>query len=95
VILTKDNLAKRNCEVVRIALSVAYRKQSFIFVAYRKHHLFFKCDYARFLWTTVHMLFGIPKLTDINDLFNRWSKRGSIEYNSSLLIGALALCLCG
>ena len=33
------------------------------------------------------MLFGIP-----NDLFDRWSKRGSTKYNSSLLIAALALC---
>ena len=66
-------------EVVKIALSVAYRKQSIIY--------FLIAPMIDFLWTAVHMLFGIP-----NDLFDRWSKRGSTEYNSSLLIAASVLC---
>jgi len=38
------------------------------------------------------MIFGTPRPTDINDLFDHWSKKGSTEYNSSLLIAASALC---
>ena len=84
VILTKDNLAKRNWR--------GSQNCSFCSLHETIHHLFFRCAYARFLWTAVHLLFGIPRPIDIKDLFDRWSKRGSTEYNSSLLIAASALC---
>ena len=61
------NLAKRNWR--------DSKNCSFYSLYETIHHLFFKCAYARFLCTDVHMLFGIPRPIDINNLFDHWPKR--------------------
>ena len=62
VILTKDNLVRRNwneknCSSYHINESI--------------QHLFFECAYASFLWRGVHLLFGIPRSINIHELFNQ------------------------
>ena len=52
---------------------------------------FFGCYYAKFLWRSIHLLFGISPPLSINDLFENWSKLGSKKFNSSLLTAASAL----
>jgi len=55
-------------------------------------HLFFYCTYAKFLWHSVHILFGIDPHVDIADLFDIWSKMETIKHNTLLLSAAAALC---
>ena len=52
---------------------------------------FFDCYYAKFLWRSIHLLFGISPPLSINDLFESWSKLGSKKVNSLLLTTASAL----
>jgi hypothetical protein len=54
-------------------------------------HLFFDCVYAKFLWRSIHILFGIVPPLNIDDLFVNWSKRGNKKYNTLLLMAAAAL----
>jgi hypothetical protein len=84
VILTMDNLAKRNWR--------GNRGCSFCNTLESIQHLFFNCAYAKFLWTAVHMVLGIAQPTDVNDLFNHWLKREGTNHNLNLLIVAAALC---
>jgi hypothetical protein len=51
VMLTKDNLAKRNWQ--------GSLKCCFCSVIETIQHLFFDCHFARFIWNTVHITFGI------------------------------------
>jgi hypothetical protein len=84
VILTKDKLAKRNWR--------GNRGCSFCNTPESIQHLFFNCAYAKFLWTAEHMVLGIAQPTDVNDLFNHWSKRGGTNHNLNLFTAAAALC---
>jgi hypothetical protein len=84
VILTKDNLAKRNWR--------GNTNCSFCGLQETVNHLFFKCAYARFLWTAVHMFFGIPRPLNIENFFNSWLKTGNNDFNRGLLVAASALC---
>jgi hypothetical protein len=84
VILTKDNLSRRNWNGEKI--------YSFCYINESIQHLFFNCAYANFLWRAVHLLFGIPRPINIHDLFNRWCKLGRSKYNPPLLNAAAALC---
>ena len=51
----------------------------------------FYCFYAKFLWRSIHILFGISPPTNIDDLFYHWSKLGNKKYNTLLLTAASAL----
>ena len=84
VILTKDNLARRNWN--------GDKSCCFCHSTETIHHLFFECAYAKFLWRAVHLLFGIAPPLNIDDLFVTWSKMGGVIYNSLLLTAAAALC---
>ena len=83
VILTKDNLARRNWN--------GDKSCCFCHVSEIIHHLFFYCFYAKFLWRSIHILFGISPPTNIYDLFYHWSKLGNKKYNTLLLTAASAL----
>ena len=84
VILTKDNLARRNW--------TGDTKCTFCHYPETIYHLFFECFHAKFLWRTVHLLFGIAPPLGIDDLFDNWSKTGGNTRNSLLLTAATALC---
>jgi len=83
VILTKDNLARRNWHGDKTC-SVCHSLET-------TQHLFFNCSYAKFLWRSIHILFAIPPPQNINDLFVHWSKQGRKKYNTLLLTAAAAL----
>jgi hypothetical protein len=83
VTLTKDNLARRNWH--------GDKSCGFCHLSESIQHLFFDCYYAKFLWRSIHLLFGIPPPLSINDLFENWSKLGSKKVNSLLLTAASAL----
>ena len=84
VILTKDNLVRRNWNGDRQCCFCRYTETI--------QHLFLDCAYAKYLWRAIHILFGIAPPRDINDLFIRWSKIANQKYNSLLLTAASALC---
>ena len=83
VILTKDNLAKRNW--------VGDTRCSFCYSPENIQHLFLDYFYAKFLWSVVHLLFRISPPHSIEDIFNRWSKLGGNKHNKLLLTAASAL----
>ena len=84
VILTKDNLARRNWN--------GDTRCSFYHSPESIQHLFLDCFYAKFLWRAVHLMFAISPPKSIDDLFNRWSKTGGNKHNSLLLTTTSALC---
>jgi len=84
VILTKDNLARRNWN--------GDKSRAFCHCLETIQHLFFHCTYAKFLWRAVHLMFGLAPPLSIDDLFVNWSKRGSKLYNSLFLTATSALC---
>jgi hypothetical protein len=84
VILTKDNLVRRNWN--------GDKKCCFCHFPESIQHLFLDCAYVKFLWRAVHMLFGISPPRDMNDLFIRWSKVATKRYNSLLLTATSTFC---
>jgi hypothetical protein len=54
-------------------------------------HLFFECHFAKFMWTTIHIAFNIPRPHSILHLFNDWATTGGLKNHKLCLIGAAAL----
>jgi len=52
VLITKDNLAKQKLEGSKIC--------AFCSKPETIKHLFFECYYARFIWSDIHIVLGIP-----------------------------------
>lgn len=84
VILTKDNLAKRNWNGSKACC--------FCSTLETIQHLFFDCHYTSFLWRAVFILFSINPSRNTNHLLNSWSKLGGSNHNHLLLTGAAAFC---
>jgi hypothetical protein len=61
VVLTKDNLAKYNCNRSK-QCSFCCKDESI-------QRLFFDCYYARFMWGLIHIIFGIRPPHNTNHLF--------------------------
>jgi hypothetical protein len=83
VILTKDNLVRRNWSGDKTCCVCHFSETI--------QHLFFYCFYAKFLWRSIHILFGISPPMNINDLFVHWCKVGNKKYNALLLTASTAL----
>ena len=66
VILTKDNLAKRNW--------IGDQKCCFCEHDESVQHLFLECHVARSIWRIIHMSFGLAPPTNITNLFGNWLK---------------------
>ena len=64
VILTKDNLVKRNW--------TGYTRCSFCDKDETIKHLFLECPLAKNLWRTVHLVFNITPPNTINTLSGTW-----------------------
>ena len=64
VILTKDNLAKRNWN--------GSKKCCFCDQDETIQHLFFTCPFAKMIWRIVHMALNISPPTSINNMFGNW-----------------------
>ena len=84
VVLTKDNLARRNWNGNKACCFCSKPKTI--------QHLFVKCHYAKFLWRAIHLVLGIPLPVNIELLFNNWSKQGGHKHNILLLTGAATIC---
>jgi hypothetical protein len=66
VILTKDNLIKRNW-VGNESCCFCDNKESI-------QHLFFECPLAKIIWCIVHMTFGLAPPKNITNHFGNWLK---------------------
>ena len=65
VILTKDNLARRNSNGSKLCCFCSKLENI--------QHLFFERHYAKALWHAVHFVLGIKPPQNINHLFNSCS----------------------
>lgn len=61
VILTKDNLAKRNWQ--------GNQQCCFCHENETIQHLFFDCPFTRMAWATVYAAWGLPKPRNISNIF--------------------------
>jgi hypothetical protein len=66
VILTKITWLGEIGLETNIAVSAISQKQSTI--------SYFDCFYVKFLWRSIHILFGLTPPSNIDDLFHNWSK---------------------
>jgi hypothetical protein len=82
VILTKDNLARRNWNGSKQG-SFSWKDESI-------QHLFFDCLYARFIWGLVLITLGIHPPMNTNDLFSNWSNILGRSFKRQLLTAASA-----
>jgi hypothetical protein len=55
-------------------------------------HLFFECNFAKFIWTSVQIIFNIHVPTSVMHLFNDWANNMDLSMRKFLLTSAAALC---
>ena len=83
VILTKDNLEKRNW--------TGSTRCSFCDKDESIKHLFLDCPLAKNLWRTVHLAFNITPPNTINTLFGRWLDGLGSQTERHIRVGVRAL----
>ena len=83
VILTKDNLAKRNWNGNKCC-SFCDKEETI-------HHLFFECPFAKVIWRIVHMAFNITPLKNVLHLFGSWLHGIHKKELKQIRVGACAV----
>ena len=83
VILTKDNLTKRNWTGLT-RCSFCDRDETI-------KHLFLDCPLAKVLWRTVHIAFNITPPSSVNTLFGTWLNGIGPETARHIRVGVCAL----
>jgi len=84
VILTKDNLARRQWK--------GDRKCCFCSTNETIQHLLFDCHYAKFMWRIVLISFNLKPPTSVHNLFTGWFEGLNRKRKSQILVGASAIC---
>jgi hypothetical protein len=84
VILTKDNLAKRQWK--------GCTKCCFCEANESIQHLFFECPMARLMWFAINMAYGICAPSNVSHLFGPWIDSFSHELRNQVLVGVAAMC---
>jgi len=84
IILTKDNLAKRNWQ--------GNQQCCFCHENETIQHLFLDCSFARMAWATVYMAWGLRQPTSISNMFGSWLNGISKHHKSLIMVGAAAMC---
>jgi hypothetical protein len=83
VILTKDNLAKRNWR--------GDSKCCFCNQDETIHHLFITCPLAKIMWRIVHIALNIPAPNSIDHLYGNWLYGNAKHDKARIRVGACAL----
>ena len=83
VVLTKDNLARRNWNG---SLRCFCMKNETI------QHLFIECHYAKFVWRAVQFSLGLYLPTTISNMFDGWLLGVDKKKSKLILVGASAIC---
>jgi len=84
VILTKDNLARRNWQ--------GSQKCCFCHENETIQHLFFDCRLSKMVWSMVHAAWGIRRPSSVANLFGGWLNGIPKQFKNLILVGAAALC---
>ena len=84
VILTKDELVKRNWK--------GCTKCCFCSREETIQHLFFDCHMSRFIWNSLFLSFGITPPSSVANLFGSWYESFPLTYGKTIMIGTSALC---
>ena len=83
VLLTKDNLAKRNWQGCKTCC-FCDKEESI-------QHLFISCPFAKILWRIIHMAFNIPSPKNITNLFGNWLYGVPKKEKVQIRVGVCAL----
>jgi mannosylglycoprotein endo-beta-mannosidase len=83
VILTKDNLARRNWQGPKTCCFCDQDETI--------QHLFFQCPFAKVIWRIVHMAFGVSAPKNITNIFGNWLQGVDKRVKSQLRVGISAL----
>jgi hypothetical protein len=83
VILTKDNLSKRNWLGSKTCV---FCPQDEII-----KHLFFQCNFARSIWSVIKVASGLYTPTSIANIFGNWLRGIDYKFLILLRVGAMAL----
>ena len=84
VILTKDNLAKRNWH--RSKQCCYYSNNETL------KHLFFDCHIARLIWRIIHTTFNLQKPDNISHMFGSWLQGVGWRQKNLILTSISAVC---
>ena len=84
VILTKDNLARRNWNGNKLCCFCSNDETI--------QHLFIDCHVAKFLWRAVQFAFDLNPPRSITHLFGNWLRGVGTKLKRQLLVGTSALC---
>jgi hypothetical protein len=84
VILTKDNLAKRNWQG-SVRCCFCHNDETI-------QHLFFKCPFARAIWSIVQVATNLYLPQSVSNLFGTWLWGLDKEQKLLALTGAAAIC---
>jgi hypothetical protein len=87
VLLTKDNLAKRNWQSSKTCCHCDQDKTI--------QHIFIECLLAKVVWRIVHMAFNLSPLKNITNLFSNWlagmvkKERAQIQVSACVFLWSL------
>jgi hypothetical protein len=84
VILTKDNLAKRNWKG-SLKCCFCHKNETI-------RHLLFYCHFARRVWDFIFLAFGISRLSNIHNMFGNWIGGFGNDHKGLALLGAATVC---
>ena len=84
VILTKDNLARRNWK--------GSHKCCFCNSNETIRHLFFDCHHAKSIWRIVHLATGLSPPISISHMLGNWLSLYNKNERNLILVGCAALC---
>jgi hypothetical protein len=84
VILTKDNLAKRQWKGCTRCCFCSEHETI--------QHLFFNCPMARLMWSVISVTFGITKPANTANLFGPWLRSFSHKQRDLVIVGVAAFC---
>jgi hypothetical protein len=83
VILTKDNLSKRNWLGSKTCVFCPQDETI--------KHLFFQCNFARSIWSVIQVASGLYTPTSIANIFGNWLHGIDYKFLILLRVGAMAL----
>jgi hypothetical protein len=81
VILTKDNLAKRDGSI----MCVFCHQNEMI------KHLFFQCRFARSIWSVIQVTSKLYPPTSVTNIFGNWLHGIDLRFRTLIRVGALVL----
>jgi hypothetical protein len=55
-------------------------------------HLFFGCHFVKFIWRSIHVIFGIREPINVSDLQYNWLLNIESSHRTKMLTGAVAIC---